>query len=450
MRKKIFIDAGHNPTGTFNTGAVGNGMTEQDIVFDVAKEMEKLLRGDFDVRLSRPSPDTVLGTNNASAINVRSQMANAWGADIFISIHVNAGGGTGSETFFFDGGNDARSVASNKLSWVVADTYAREMGLRNRGAKPDTQTHLRAIGVLRNTRMPATLVELAFIDSPQPNPDVGILASFRPEMAEALAKGIYAYFGMEFGQGNADGKGNGVPGIPELNYTIPTPPPQPTQTNREEQNQVTNPIFNTIQEVPDWARPTIEKLITEEALRGDENGNLNLCNTMVRIFTVLDRMGLFSREYLASSHDGGSQTIEGEAPPSLAPINTIMARQPKTLTDFETEALCKMVWAEARGEDDQGQRLVVHVILNRMASPNFPNGLLEVLFQQNAFSPVHNGAFDRATPCEVIRQNVEQALKESDQAQGATFFRTIAGAEGSWHQENLRQLFDYGGHRFYL
>jgi len=53
-------------------------------------------------------------------------------------------------------------------------------------------------------------------------------------------------------------------------------------------------------------------------------------------------------------------------------------RQPIELTDFQLEALCKIVWAEARGEDDFGQRLVVHVVLNRMASPAFPDNLLEV------------------------------------------------------------------------
>jgi len=125
------------------------------------------------------------------------------------------------------------------------------------------------------------------------------------------------------------------------------------------------------------------------------------------------------------------------------------ASQPITLTDFEMDALCKMVWAEARGEDELGQRLVVHVIRNRMADSAFPDNLLEVLFQPNQFSPVRNGAFDRAEIDDRIRQRVIRALEEPDQAQEATFFRTIEGAEGSWHQKNLREVFDYGVHRFY-
>jgi len=96
--KKIFIDAGHNFSG-FNTGAVGNGMREQDITFDVAAKLSRILENaGLEVRLSRPTLQTNLGTDNASAITARWQMSNAWGADIFLSIHANAGGGTGAET----------------------------------------------------------------------------------------------------------------------------------------------------------------------------------------------------------------------------------------------------------------------------------------------------------------------------------------------------------------
>ena len=87
---KIFLDAGHN-NSNFNTGASGNGMREQDITFQVAKKLSDILKDDFDVMLSRPTQDTNLGTDNASAVNMRWQLANKWGADYFISIHCNAG-----------------------------------------------------------------------------------------------------------------------------------------------------------------------------------------------------------------------------------------------------------------------------------------------------------------------------------------------------------------------
>ena len=128
-------------------------------------------------------------------------------------------------------------------------------------------------------------------------------------------------------------------------------------------------------------------------------------------------------------------------------------------TEFEFDALAKMVWAEARGEDDLGQQLVVHVILNRLLGVNFPDNLLEVLFQPNQFAPVKDGSFNNATPCERIQENVMMALSNHrkvvdgniapNPAHGATFFRSTQGADGSWHEANLTRLFVHGGHVFY-
>jgi hypothetical protein len=91
MAIKIYIDQGHNPRSP-NTGAEGNGYAEQDITYEVGRSLATLLRnnGNFDVRLSRPSADTQLGTSNASSLRARVDDANSWGADYFISIHTNA------------------------------------------------------------------------------------------------------------------------------------------------------------------------------------------------------------------------------------------------------------------------------------------------------------------------------------------------------------------------
>jgi len=196
--KKIFIDAGHNNSG-WNTGALGNGMREQDITFEVAFLLGELLKRDFEIRLSRPTLQTNLGTDNNSAINARWQMSNQWGADYFISIHANAGGGTGAETFFFD-------EAARNFATTVQNTYTAEMGLRSRRTELASQ-----FAVIRETKCPATLLELAFIDSPLTNPDIEILRNKRPQMAQAIANGIYKFFGI-------------TPKPP----TPPAPPPPPT------------------------------------------------------------------------------------------------------------------------------------------------------------------------------------------------------------------------------
>jgi len=194
MKKKIYIDAGHNYS-SFNTGALGNGMREQDITFDVSFYLGEILkRHGFDIRLSRPTLQTNLGNpnlpslqeRNASAINARWQEANAWGADYFISIHANAGGGSGAETLFAR--NEDRAFAQ-----TVQDVYSAIMGLRNRRI-----WQRQDIAVIRWTTMPAILLELAFIDALPTAPDVDILRNRRYEMAVGVAKGMLAYFGVDY------------------------------------------------------------------------------------------------------------------------------------------------------------------------------------------------------------------------------------------------------------
>ena len=145
-------------------------------------------------------------------------------------------------------------------------------------------------------------------------------------------------------------------------------------------------------------------------------------------------------------------------------------------SDEELNILYRIAWAEARGEDDKGLILVVNVIMNRVNSPRFPNTIREVVFQPRQFSPIINGAFDRATPDLRIKDAVHRALRGEDHSRGALFFRAICervctqctqqftsvnehecsscsnsrGAEGSWHETALTALFDHGLHRFYI
>ena len=105
MSIKIYIDQGHNPRD-YNTGAEGNGFYEQDITYDIGRRLYALLStsDEFEVRLSRPTEQTVLGTNNSSSLTARVREANSWGADVFLSLHTNASlnpSATGSEALIY-------------------------------------------------------------------------------------------------------------------------------------------------------------------------------------------------------------------------------------------------------------------------------------------------------------------------------------------------------------
>ena len=78
MAIKIFVDQGHNPSGP-NTGAEGSGLLEQDVTYAVGVYLADLLRADprFEVRLSRSTPEEILGTSNATSLAERVRLANA-------------------------------------------------------------------------------------------------------------------------------------------------------------------------------------------------------------------------------------------------------------------------------------------------------------------------------------------------------------------------------------
>lgn len=178
MAIKIYIDQGHNPRSP-NTGAEGNGLREQDITYRVGQELATLLRADggFSVRLSRPTPDTQLGTSNSGSLRARVQDANTWGADYFISIHTNASDdrtANGSEQLVYQ-----TQGTAYRLALAIAEQMAAVTGLRDRGvlARP-------GLYVLRRTTMPAVLSEIGFIT----NPSEAALMSERPDL---FATGIY-------------------------------------------------------------------------------------------------------------------------------------------------------------------------------------------------------------------------------------------------------------------
>ena len=71
MPIKVYIDQGHNPSG-FNTGAEGNGYYEQDLTYEIGRRLYNLLsqNPEFTPRLSRPTPETILGTTNSSSLGI--------------------------------------------------------------------------------------------------------------------------------------------------------------------------------------------------------------------------------------------------------------------------------------------------------------------------------------------------------------------------------------------
>lgn len=187
MAIKIYIDQGHNPVNP-NAGAEGNGVREQDITYTVGMYLAQLLRksGNYDVRLSRPTPETQLGSSNTTSLRERVRGANSFGADYFISIHTNASddtSATGSEAYVYRRDSRAYYLARDIVTDLTALTSLRDRGVKIRPS----------LYVIKNTSMPAVLVELGFITNPS---DVALMTGEPELFARGIYNGIVEYTGV--------------------------------------------------------------------------------------------------------------------------------------------------------------------------------------------------------------------------------------------------------------
>jgi N-acetylmuramoyl-L-alanine amidase len=185
---KIFIDQGHNPTGFHNTGARGFGLFEEDVTYQVGIYLAELLNSDprFEARLSRPTPTTVLGTNNSTSLIERVRMANEWPANYFISIHANANPNPdikGTEVYIYK-----LYTQANWLAEQVLDGVVEAVGTKDNGVRVNSSLY-----VLRKTKMPSILVELAYVTNPE---DAVKLRDDQYLFAQGIYNGIMRYFGF--------------------------------------------------------------------------------------------------------------------------------------------------------------------------------------------------------------------------------------------------------------
>ena len=186
MPTKVYIDQGHNPKSP-NAGAEGNGYREQDLVYEIGVRLYALFESnpDYEARLSRKTPEEILGSSNAESLRIRVQEANAWGADIFLSLHTNASvdaSASGCEGLVFSAGSGAYRLAER-----VTNSLARTTGLRNRGVllRP-------GLYVLRRTAMPAMISEMGFISNPS---DAALMAGQPGLFARGIYNGVLEYEG---------------------------------------------------------------------------------------------------------------------------------------------------------------------------------------------------------------------------------------------------------------
>ena len=115
----------------------------------------------------------------------------------------------------------------------------------------------------------------------------------------------------------------------------------------------------------------------------------------------------------------------------------------------ESYLLARIAMAEAEGCNTQTKTLIIMCVLNRVWSDEFPDTIEEVIFQENQFSPIDNGRWDRVEPNEDCYEAVKAVMEAKyDYSGGATYFENCAD-EDNWHSRNLEFLYESEGIRFY-
>ncbi len=168
--KLVVIDAGH---GGSDPGAV-YGKDEKWYNLDITLRLEKLLKEKgVNYKLTR-STEVFVG------LDERAQMANDWGADVFISIHNNAlfKAMHGTMTFFYTG-----SYAGKEYATIIQNDLLKNLGSADLGVKPANYV------VIKKTKMPAVLVEIGCLTNDDELAKLDTEA-YRQKAAESLCESI--------------------------------------------------------------------------------------------------------------------------------------------------------------------------------------------------------------------------------------------------------------------
>ncbi|MDW7730125.1 MAG: N-acetylmuramoyl-L-alanine amidase [Bacillota bacterium] len=197
----VLLDPGH---GGYDPGAAYNGLKEKDLNLMLALKVAERLDG-VKVLLTRER-DSYVSLSDRVALSRRAE------PDLFLSLHANAGGGRGFESFIYRGlgAMDPAVKMQEALHKRIMDALGRWQ-IVDRGRKTA------AFYVLKYNSCPAVLIESLFLDNVR---EAGIWREpvFADTLAGGVVKGIEAALGVD---GDGDGAGDG-----KVNTPTPTLPSQ--------------------------------------------------------------------------------------------------------------------------------------------------------------------------------------------------------------------------------
>ena len=238
--------------GGSDPGAVANGLKESNLALDIGMRLNTLLKaaGVFTLISRTADVDDDL-TDKIARCNV-------FAPDLALDIHINAGGGIGWEAFVYSGGGTSKLLAQNIEQEVKKITISRGLKTKLNSSGSDY------FGFIRQVQAPSVILEAAFIDNAK---DVERIKTGegRQKFAEAYAAGILKTLGIKTVQTEGGGA------------------------------MCCKQFYKTLEEVPEYGRAIVKKLIDKGLLKGyaDSSLGLNLSEELVRMLVINDRAGLY-------------------------------------------------------------------------------------------------------------------------------------------------------------
>ena len=190
-------------------------------------------------------------TNLTASMAARVTESDEWGADLHICVHTNAFNEnvTGTRLMSYD-----LKGEGYKACKAIFDVLAP--------LTPGTSENITAhpeLYEIRKAKAPTVYIEIDFHDVDE----IALwLIDHKEEIAEAICKGVCNYFGVKYKNATASASSG---------------------------TAAKNGRYNKVSEMPEWARKEAQELIDSGALKGDENGNLDLSEDMLRVLLINKR-----------------------------------------------------------------------------------------------------------------------------------------------------------------
>ncbi|SFK03534.1 N-acetylmuramoyl-L-alanine amidase [Halobacillus dabanensis] len=174
--KTVVIDAGH---GGSDPGATYRGFQEKTFNLSIALNVQRILSQNYQVSIIMTRT-----TDTSLSLTARTNIANRNNADFFLSIHNNAAGGSGFETYIYNGPLSPNTQTyQNIIHESTYNAIGNKYNVRDRGKKRAN------LHVTRETDMSSLLIEVLFVDN---DGDLALLrnSNFINDVSRGIAEGV--------------------------------------------------------------------------------------------------------------------------------------------------------------------------------------------------------------------------------------------------------------------